>query len=58
VETLAWLFALYVRYFAAVFVAGFVVLGFLFLLSLRSRSRTSPDPTGAQTSAPDGRTAA
>ena len=57
-ETLTWLFSLYVRYFVAVFGVGAIVIGVLFFLSLRSHSRTSPDPAGAQAPAPDRRTAA
>ena len=57
-NTMTWLLALYARYFAVVFSVGSVVLGLVVLVSLRSQSRTSPDPAGAQPAAPDRRTAA
>ena len=57
-ETLAWLFVLYARYFAVVFAVGSVLLSVVFFASIRSQSRSSPDPAGAQSSAPDRRTAA
>jgi hypothetical protein len=58
VETLAWLLALYARYFAATFVVSGVVLGILCLVSFRSHPRTSPGPAGAQISTSDGSAAA
>ena len=57
-HVLTWLFALYARYFVVVFAVGTVVLGFLYLISIRSQPRVSPEPAGAQPSAREGRTAA
>ena len=57
-NTLTWLLALYARYFALVFGVGAVALGLVWFVSLRSRSRTSPDPAGAQPAAPGRRNAA
>ncbi len=57
-EDLAWLLALYARYFVAVFAAAMVVLGLLWLVYIRAHPRTSPEPRRAQTSAPDRTTAA
>ncbi|HYC31305.1 MAG TPA: hypothetical protein VEB59_03400 [Gemmatimonadales bacterium] len=57
-DTLVWLLALYARYFAVVFGVGSLVLGLIFFVSLRSQSRTSPDPAGAQPAAPERRSAA
>lgn len=56
-EALVWLLALYARYFVAVFFVATVVFGLMWLASLRSHPRTSPEPAETQSSAPD-RTAA
>jgi hypothetical protein len=58
VEVLVWLFSWYARYFVAVFLVAAVLLGLIWLASLRSHPRTSPEPVEAQSSAPDGTEAA
>jgi hypothetical protein len=58
VDSFVWLLALYAHYFIAMFVVGTVVLGLLWLASPRPHPRTSPEPTDAQSSAPDGKAAA
>jgi hypothetical protein len=53
VEVLVSLLALYARYFVAVFLVATVVFGLMWLASLRSHPRTSPEPADTQSSAPD-----
>ena len=45
-DTVVWLLELYARYFAAVFGIGTVIFAVLWLVSLRSHRRTSPESKG------------